>query len=161
MADRDGGVARAVLQGLWSSAVGELEAQEQGGKRGARDAAADLAALRAALAGRFFATPTEPLFVQTLQVICFHLDDEIQRTAGPSTTPNTEIYQPARCIAKPDLAALPAALAGRFQATPTEPMFVSTLQVAFLCKLNADFKGCVDPKPREGTQQMLHACCSR
>ncbi len=36
MAGREGSVARLVLQGLWAAAVKELDAQANGGKRGAK-----------------------------------------------------------------------------------------------------------------------------
>lgn len=67
---RDGGIARLVLQGLWSSAVSELDAQA-GGSAGAKRrkaAPTELQALRSALSDGFGRGALEPLFVQTLQV---------------------------------------------------------------------------------------------
>ncbi len=61
MAGRDGGVARLVLQGLWSSAVEELDAQAGGsaGTRRRKDAPTELQLLRTSLSNAFAAGPGE------------------------------------------------------------------------------------------------------
>jgi hypothetical protein len=70
LVQRDFGIARLVLQGLWSAALHELSAQA-GGSNGAKrrkEAPDELQSLRTALSDCFKRGSKEPLFVQTLQV---------------------------------------------------------------------------------------------
>lgn len=68
-------MARLVLQGLWSSAVDELDTQAGGsaGTRRRKDAPTELQLLRTSLSDAFAAGPREPQFVQTLQVVALLL----------------------------------------------------------------------------------------